>query len=189
MKFLNRDFTHSEKVALLLLLIVVLGLSYYHFVDQVVRREMAAAIAERDDKQSQLDAAQTKLGELTAMQRELEALGEKGMPSTMASYNNIKTEVTLLNRFLLPASQYSISFGAVSRSGNQIRRVITLSFTTSGFRAARGILENLANCEYRCLLGNISYGGSDNGQVTMSLTCTFYETMVGGEPDENLPAG
>ena len=32
------------------------------------------------------------------------------------------------------------------------------------------------------------YGGGAD-QVSVSLSCTFYETMVGGVPDQNLPAG
>ena len=188
MKFLSRDFTEREKAVLLALILLLMGLAYYNLVDQVVRRQMAEAIAEREQLQTDLTQLQTQLAEMRRMQQELEDLNGKGGPSYLASYNNIKAEMTLLNEILEPATQYSISFAGVARSGDLIRRNISLQFTVPNFYSARSILEQLEYSEYRCLLGDISYGSNSN-QVSVSLSCTFYETMVGGVPDQNLPAG
>ena len=188
MKLLNRDFTNKEKVVLLVLIVALMALAYYNFVDQVVRREMEAAAAEREALETDLLQLQMQLAELTRMRRELEELGGEGQISYMPSYNNLKQEMTLLNSILESAEQYTISFAGVSRSGDLIRRAISLQFTTSGFQAARLILVRLESSEYRCLLGDISYSANAAGQVSISVSCTFYETMVGGEPDSLLPA-
>ena len=42
---LNRSFTRSEKLLLLLLSAILIGLMYYYFVDQPVRQSIASADA------------------------------------------------------------------------------------------------------------------------------------------------
>lgn len=189
MKLLSRDFNRSEKMILLALVLLLLGLAYYNYVHLVVKRGMEEAIAERDQLQSDLVQLQTQLAELNRMRQELDDLGGKGGLSLMASYNNIKTEMTLLNSILEPTTQYSISFSGVSRSGDLVRRGFSLQYTAPDFSSARRILEQLALSEYRCLLGDISYSRGSAGQISISVSCTFYETMVGGVADAGLPAG
>ena len=48
MKILSRDFTLKEKLLMLLLGLVLVGLAYYNFVDQPVRTSLASAEAEAD---------------------------------------------------------------------------------------------------------------------------------------------
>ena len=188
MKVLSHDFNATEKGVLLALILLLMGLAYYNLVDQVVKREMAEAIAERDQLQLDLVELQTQLAEMERMRKELIDLDGKGGPSYMPSYNNVRAEMSLLNVILEPAIQYSISFSGVSRNGNQVRRNISLQFTVPNFNAAHLILEQLAYSEYRCMLGDISYSAGTD-RVTMNVSCTFYETMVGGTADKELPAG
>lgn len=165
MKVFSRDFTLREKILLLFLCVLLVGSMYYQFVDQPVRRAVQNAKSEKERMETELSAVQTKIAGLE--------------------------EMKMLNDILERAEQYSITFTDVTREGDQIRRNFTLQFTTSGYAAATQILTDLVHGEYRCLLGDVHCIAEQqnilDGQISISATATFYETMVGGKPDAGLP--
>ena len=192
MKILSRDFTLKEKILLLVLSLILVGLAYFQFIDRPVRQELAVAEAEKEALQLELDAVMIKIAQLQKMQEELNDLSEKDSLSVMESYNNSKAEIKLLNDILADTTQYSIAFANVTRTGDQIRRDFTLQFVTSDYKAACQVIEELGNSHYRCLIGNIACSAESGdvtmGPVTVNATATFYETMVGGIVDAGLPA-
>ena len=187
MKIMSRDFTPTEKVLLVVLAIILLGLAYYHFVDQAVRDSITTAESERQMYQTELDSAQQKLMRLQTLRSSLDALEAEGKLSWMGSYNNSKEEVAFLNDILADAQKYSISFSDVSRSGDQIRRNFTLQYQTADYAAAQDIMKRLCQGKYRCLVGDLKCAVDVDGVVTINASATFYETMVGGAPDAGLP--
>lgn len=191
MKVLSRDFTLKEKILLLILSIALIVLAYYQFIDQPVRSELSSAQAEKESIQIELDAVQIKLAQLKKMEQELTGLTGSGSLGMMASYNNSKAEIALLNDILEDTQKYSVSFSDVTRNGDLIRRNFTLQFTAADYAEATEILTQLSNSEYRCLLGNVYCDSEDGdltkGLVSVSATATFYETMVGGKADAGLP--
>ena len=191
MKVLSRDFTLKEKILLLILSLALIGLAYYQFIDQPVRRELDAAISEKETLQIELDAVQMQLAQLKRMEKELESLSKNNTMGIMGSYNNSKAEIALLNDILEDTQQYSIVFSDVTRNGDLIRRNFTLQFTVSGYEEAVQILTRLSRSECRCRLGNVYCESEDGnvlrGAVSVSATATFYETMVGGKADAGLP--
>ena len=197
MKLVSRDFRTGEKVLIAFLALVLLGLAYYWLVDKPVREGIEEAHAQRDAIQTDLTVAQAKLMQLQQMQDELDNLGSLDLSSRMGSYNNSKEELTELNRILSSASSYTVNFSNVTRSGDQIRRNFTLSFTASSYNAAKNIIRELQDCPLRCVLGNISYsGGGQNAgrsnlqsaRISISTNATFFETMYDGVPDDGLPS-
>ena len=202
MKVLSRDFTRKEKLLIGLLLIVLSVLSYYRFLDQPVRDAIAAAQAEQASLQVELDAVNAKIRTLERMRRELEDINASGEVSLMPSYNNNKSVLALLNDILDGTIQYSVSFPAVTRDGDQIRRSFSLQFSVYTYEEARFILEQLAKSPYRCLLGDlrcaeVKYRRTgylleveevETITINVNATATFFETMVGGVEDAGLPA-
>ena len=198
MKVLSRDFTRKEKILIAILLLILVGLAYYQFLDQPVREAIANAKAEQQSQQTELDALNEKIAVLEKMQREIDDLNAAGFVSIMPSYNSRDTEIALLNDILSSTKQYSISFADVTRNGDQIRRSFTLQFTIYGYDEMEWVLKQLTNSGYRCLLGDVScsIGKARKNEhsvdmetvVNVSVTATFFETMVGGTPDSGLPA-
>ena len=192
MKILSRDFTGKEKVLLVVLAVVLLGLAYYWFVDTPVRQGLETAAAEETALQTELTAVTRKVGELNRMQEELETLHGREGVSRMSSYNASKEEVRLLNDVLAGTSQYAVAFADVSREGDQIRRSFSLQFTAPRHEDISRVLGQLADSGQRCMIDNIrcsrerSYDQEGGGYV-VDATATFYETMVGGTPDAGLP--
>ena len=191
MKVLSRDFTTKEKALLAFLVLILLALAYYQFVDQPVRSALASAQSEKSALEIELQAADKRVAELTRMQQELDRMTDG--ESYMASYNNSAAELDLLNHVLSEAVQYSVSFSDVTRNSDQIRRNFTLQFTARNYNAVESILSQLVDSEYRCLVDDIrcsldTSNNSSRGIITVNATATFFETMVGGTADAGLPA-
>lgn len=191
MKIFSRDFTLREKILLLVLVLFLVGLAYYQFVDQPVRSAIESARMQENVLSEELSAIQMKIDKLENMKNELDGILTSGTIGKMGSYNSSKDEMKMLNDILDAADKYSISFADVTRTGDQIRRNFSLQYITSDYDTAIGILSRLTNGEYRCLLSdvgcNINRSDGFNEQVSVNVTGTFYETMVGGTPDAGLP--
>lgn len=193
MKILSRDFNGKERALLLFLSLVLVGLVYYYFVDQPVRTALNTAQAEMSAIQTEMDGVDAQIARLSSMQQELEKIRNGESISMMASYNNSKAELALLNDALKNTTKYSITFSDVTREGNQIRRAFSLQFTAANYDSMKQVLAELAISPYRCLIADISCSMSRTGndssatQLQVSATATFYETMVGGVADAGLP--
>lgn len=116
---------------------------------------------------------------------------EDGSISYMASYNNSKEELALLNDILSDTVQYTVTFTNVTRNNNQIRRNFSLQFRTEDYASMWEVINGLCESEYRCLVGDIKCQAAKERDgsryVTADVTATFFETMVGGTPDAGLP--
>ena len=187
MKIMSRSFTLAERILIAVLVLILLGLVYYRFVDTVVRETIANNDAEVKMLQTQMDAVQARLATLTGIQNNLDKLEAEGTLSWMPSYNNSKEEVAFLNDILADTIRYSISFANVTRSGDQIRRSFTLQYSCPSYKAAQDILMKLCTGKNRCLIGDMQCRVDNTLAVTLSASATFYETMVGGAPDAGLP--
>ena len=182
MKILSRDFTFVEKIIILVLSVVALGLVYYFLVFEPVNSGIASANSQKEVLETELQVVNTKLDSLAEMEEELD-----GSNATyMLSYNGTKKETALLNDIFASASEYNISFNDVTRQGNQIRRNFYFSFKTTSYDTVQSIMKKIANSEYRCLINDCSMSNT-NGTYSVSANATFFETMVDGKADAALP--
>ena len=192
MKVMSREFTLKERLLLLLLCMILVGLAYYQFVDRPVRAALTSAQEEAQALTTELTTVEAKLAQMRRMRDELEDVTSGGAASEMSSYNNSKAEIALLNDILSNTLQYAITFENVTRDGDQIRRNFSLQFTMDSYDGVESILSALNESHYRCLIGDVrcSAGRENNvmeGNVTVNAVATFFETMVGGTPDAGLP--
>lgn len=188
MKIMSRKFTRAEKLLIGLLIIILLGLVYYNFVDKTVRETIASSEAEARTLQTELDTAEQKLLQLKKLQDELDALEAEGRLSYLSSYNNAKAEIAFLDGVLADTLQYNVSFSNVTRSGSLIRRSFSLSYQAEDYDAAQAIIQRLCESRDRCIVGDVACSNVKDGSVSISASATFYETMVGGTPDAGLPS-
>lgn len=203
MKILSRDFTRAEKIILVVLALVLVGLAYYQFVYKMVRESVEKAHAEAEAIRVEMTGVNAKIQRMEEMQAELESIQSNPRASYMGSYNNSKEELVFLNDVLGGALQYTITFSNVTRDGDQIRRNFSLQFTTEDFASMERIISRLCDGRLRCLINDISYSVSRYNysvadrerygvdwyeRVNVNCTATFFETMVGGVEDAGLPA-
>ena len=187
MKIMSRNFTRTEKLLIVLLFLILAGLAYYQFIHKTVVQGMANAAAESEQLRTELEVAEARLTQLQALQDKMDVLESSGDMTWMSSYNNAEAEVAFLNDILARTLNYSVSFSNISRSGDQIRRSFSLSYTTPDYKSAQDILRRLCESENRCLVSDVNCSIAADGSVTMNQTATFYETMVGGTADAALP--
>ena len=203
MKILSRDFTRAEKIILVILALVLVGLAYYQFVYKMVAESIEKAHAEAEAIRVEMTGVNAKIQRMEEMQAELESIQSNPNASYMGSYNNSKEELAFLNDVLGGALQYNITFSNVTRDGDQIRRNFSLQFTTEDYASMERIISRLCDGKLRCLINDISYSVSRYNysaadrerygvdwyeRVNVNCTATFFETMVGGIEDAGLPA-
>lgn len=193
MKNMNREFTTREKLLILLLCLILVGLAYYQFVDQPVRTALNNAHAERDSLLTELTAVNAKLTVMRRMRDEMEDITAGGTVSEMKSYNNSKPEIALLNDILRGTPDYTITFADVTRDNDQIRRNFSLTFVSDKYASIQRIVKQLSESPYRCLIGDLKISVTrgktmEEGPINVNATATFFETMVGGVVDAGLPA-
>ena len=208
MKVLSRDFTTKEKIMIVVFCLLLLGLAYYRFFYVPTQDQIAAANSQRANYEIELTEVMAKEATIRKMKEEIDELGELSNVSRIESYNNSKQEISLLNRVLGPATEYSIKFSNIKRDGDLLRRNFTLMFKTDSFVSAKRIIASLEESPYRCILGDIQYQHSlrraeseeptRGGRwiddeyfydvVTVNTNATFFETMYDGVADAGLPA-
>ena len=74
MKVMSRNFTTTEKVLIIFLALVLVGLVYYQFVDKMVRSSIEASNAEYAELRTEFDELQTRLQHLKTVQNSLEEM-------------------------------------------------------------------------------------------------------------------
>ena len=191
MKLLSRDFSTKERILLLLLVLILVVLVYYQFVDVPVKDALERAESQKQALEIELDAVNTRIAKLEKMQKEIDDIYANGTLKSMPSYNNSKNVNKPLND-VLGDMGYSIRFSDVTRSGDQVRRNISLQFVANDYASVREVLAQLTGSDYRCLLGDVRCvprAKSDpDKNISVSATLTFFETMVGGVADAGLPS-
>lgn len=192
MNILNRAFTKTEKILLVILLLVIIGAGYYLFVSVPIEQGIDAARQEQYSLTTELDATQNKINSMQAMSDDINA-NKKAELSYLPSYNAGKQELDFLHATLDKTIDYSVRFTDLTREGDLIRRKWEMSYRVRNFDAAETIIEELEGCEIRCLIEDmvvtpykLGTNLNDN-EVTVKLTGAFYETMHDGTPDKELP--
>ena len=187
MRLLTRDFTLPEKLILLVLILVLMGLGYYQVIDQPIRRGIEEAHAERDNLVLELAAVERRIDDYKRRVAELEEAKE--LRHEMPSYNQSEEELRILNEVLGASEQYSLAVDKITLNGNQIRRNFLISFTAPSFETAKGIFTRLSASPIRCLVGDIQCSGvdaADGNTVNVKANGTFYETRVDAVMDAVL---
>lgn len=181
---MSRAFTTREKVMILILAILLIGVGYYFLVVKQtveIRERNAAQLAE---VQMQIDAQTAVLASNRSMEAQLEALGNRTELSVVASYDNVGNEVNALNAIMAKTTSYNLSFGQPELSNNLVRRTVSMSFTTGTVDEAMNLVMELQDCPYRCEITDFSLSASLQADgsvksVTTTAKVTFFETMEG----------
>lgn len=186
MKNLDREFQIRESLLLLILACILIGGAYYYLVHKPVTKAISKAdqkIEELTEKKQVLDAQIAALEKMAKQSGSSQAMAMGYMPS----YNYSEKEIRLLNDILQEALNYSVTFSAVARSGDQIRRSFILKFSVNDYDKMEAVLSKLTQTNIRCLISDIRCAEANDGSVQVEAAAVFYETMVGGTEDTALP--
>ena len=175
---MKRQLTAREWMLLGVLGAVLLVCGYMLLFYMPMTAERDRCLSETESCRTQTEAAQLRLEEKRRMERELEELFSADVPPlSIADYDNLQPVMFELNAILASTADYSLSFSTVDASQAIVRRSIALSFTTGSYEAAKAVLRQLHDSDYRCMLDsiNVSISQGDQESVMVSGNIVFFE--------------
>lgn len=183
---MRRQLTAREWLLLGVLGLLVLVSGYLLLFYNPMTEERDRCIAETETCRLEIDAATIRLKQKLQMEKELEEIfAAETPPLSIPDYDNLKPVMFELNSTLAGAQNYSLSFAEIETSGNIVSRSIAMTFTAGSYEAAKAVLRELDDSDYRCLLNdlNISLGNSQ-GTAVVGGNIIFFEYLT-----EPLAAG
>ena len=174
-----RSFTTREKVLMLILAVMLCGLAYYYIIQVPVTTQLSELSNQKSEIETEMLIAQSKQMQIQRMQNELEELAAApgGPMAAVPEYDNVQNVMNLLNQTLAGTLDYSVRFQQFDLSEQFVRRVVSITFTTADYNQAKATVQTLASAPYRCQVGNLSIGVSEQG-VTTDMTITFFEAQA-----------
>lgn len=177
---MRREFSKRERILLLVLVVLILGLFYYLAVQKTIVATTKEAQLRIAEAESQLLIEEAKLEKLISMEAQLDEI--KNNPDVsfakIPDYDNIQLLMIELNNILAKSAGYNLNFSNVDFTQGLARRTINMSYQAQNYTIAKSILAELVNCKYKSLVGSIGLSGQDNlnnGAVSVQLDITFYE--------------
>lgn len=184
------EFTKREKILMLCLALLVIGLLWYRFIfvataGQIDRLDSQISIAQTD-----LDIAKAKVEQMESMRDDVDKFKADGTAKvTLPDFDNTTHLMASLNSVLDKTSNYTLDFDDVDTTPSTVLRGVTISFGCSSMKAARSIMNQLERETYACSIDSVtmlanstpssraasSVPSSATG-VSVSLHAVFYET-------------
>lgn len=183
---MRRQLTAREWMLLALLGVILLIGGYILLFYNPMIEERDRCLSEAESCRMQTEAARVRLEDKRRMEKELDALfSSETPPLSIPDYDNLQPVMFALNSILANTQNYSLSFSTVDSSQTIIRRSISMTFTTGTYKAAREVLQQLHDSDYRCLLDNVTLnlgrlrGGffeiEYDSSISVSGTIVFFE--------------
>lgn len=177
------SFNNREKVLLVILACMLIGVFYYFVVQVPVTDRIMAAQALQADAEDNMVIESSKATKMKKMQAVIDAADSNTLKAEIPQYNNIKNVMVQLDNIVGSATtDYNISFSQITTNEGLVYRPINMSFDCANYAAAKNIILNLNNCQYRCMIDSVSIEPESSSNesiaaspVTVSLTITFIE--------------
>lgn len=190
---MNRAFTKREKVMLVILAVLIIGIGYFKFLLEPVNAGIENYRQMEAMEQDQILQNAALVQQKRQMEQELEALFESGDPSPIPTYDNSANLLVELHKILEGSAEYTLNFTGTNPMDVQylIGRPVSLTFRTASYSAARRIIDKLHNStnvnsisdlsiqfnsnHNQIIYWNESTEDSDKYPIVVSLTITYYE--------------
>lgn len=178
---LSYTFSKREKVLLLALALMVVGVAWFVLVYQGTANRATELDSRIAETTMEVSAAKAKVAQVEVMKREIENRKEAGaQPTTVPDFDNVTSLMAELNRVLGAASSYSISFDPLdmSSSSGYALRGIEITFDTSSFAQAESIVESLVFGSYSCSVDSLDVNtAASSGVVSTTIHLIYVERL------------
>lgn len=171
-----------ELIMLVLLMVLIIGVAYYMGFYTPLQQELADLESQSAAVDAQVNAATAKIASMDTMQRELDEIFARPADeiTEIAPYDNKEVVLSQLNGILQRSENYNLSFADPTiQADGIVRRNVSMTFSCPDYDSAKSIIQELNDCQWRCLVSNLSIsGGGDimSGSVQVSATITFFES-------------
>lgn len=195
---MNRAFTTREKVLLVILAVLIIGIGYFKLLLEPINTSIENYRNMTASEQDEILVNTALLQKKKQMETELEELFASGDPSPIPVYDNSGNLLVELHRILDKSLDYSLNFSGVSTMDVEylVRRPVSLTFQAPIYAQARAIINELHDSDnVNCISdlsmqinnGNLDYTNEiihwdedddSDYYITVSLVITYYERIV-----------
>ena len=195
---MNRAFTTREKVLLVNLAVLIIGIGYFKLLLEPINTSIENYRNMTATEQDEILVNTALLQKKKQMETELEELFASGDPTPIPVYDNSGNLLVELHRILDKSLDYSLNFSGVSTMDVEylVRRPVSLTFQASTYAQARAIIDELHDSDnVNCISdlsmqinnGNLDYineiihwdeDDDSDYYITVSLVITYYERIV-----------
>lgn len=195
---MNRAFTTREKVLLVILAVLIIGIGYFKLLLEPINTSIENYRNMTASEQDEILVNTALLQKKKQMETELEELFASGDPTPIPVYDNSGNLLVELHRILDKSLDYSLNFSGVSTMDVEylVRRPVSLTFQTPTYAQARAIIDELHDSDnVNCISdlsmqinnGNLDYTNEiihwdedddSDYYITVSLVITYYERIV-----------
>ena len=171
-----------ETLMLVFLVVLLIGVGYYMGFYTPLQDEMASIASQSADCDTMITASMTKVAKMNEMQAELDEIFARPADeiTEIAPYDNKEVVLNQLYGILGRTSEYSLSFvdPQVQEDGT-VRRNISMKFTCESYAAAKEVIDDLTDSQWRCLVNNLAISCPEEDMmqygVDVTATITFFE--------------
>ena len=195
---MNRAFTTREKVLLVILAVLIIGIGYFKLLLEPINTSIENYRNMTASEQDEILVNTALLQKKKQMETELEELFASGDPTPIPVYDNSGNLLVELHRILDRSLDYSLNFSGVSTMDVEylVRRPVSLTFQASTYAQARAIINELHDSDNVNCISDLSMQINNGNQdytneiihwdedddsdyyITVSLVITYYERIV-----------
>lgn len=173
---MKRGLSAREKVLLLILILMAIFAGYYYAFYLPTQEKITFYEEEAILVDDQIIIAEAKTMKMSMMNKELAAIkaGDMTNIKELPPYDNSRNVMNSLSAILANATQYDVSFSGVTEEDGIVRRDITLNYSCNSYDAAKSILSQIYNGDYRCLMKDLHITQS-SGVWNVNVQITYFE--------------
>lgn len=191
MEVLARQFTKREKVLLVLLAILIVGVAYFKLVHEPVTESVENSTNIINTLNTENSLLYVKAERKRQMLSEVDNILQGSNAQEIPAYDNLSQLTAFLNEALKQSQSYDITCGNVQfeENSNIVRRPVQILCIVKDYETAEKIINDIATCPFCSQISNASFlpynakevkledriDNVEDGEITLNLTMTFYE--------------
>lgn len=175
---MKKEFTRREKILLLVLAVLVIGLGYYKFVLQPINSKISDYRNMESELQLEYEQNQIKAARINMMEKEIQKAQADGIKRTVASYDNSVNLMPELYRIMKSSIDYSLDFGELVFENDIVKRPVEITYDTSTYKQARAIIDKLYSSQYAMQVDDLTIQtreATDRQVVTTYISIIYFE--------------
>ena len=151
-------FSKREKALIGVLVVILLFLLWYQFIFSNVQNQVDGLQTQISDAQENLTIDQTKLTQLSSMQKAIDQYKQLGLSAeAMPSFDNQQNVMNLLNSTLASTTSYTLTFDDLDTSeADIVKRGVTITFGCNTYDEAKAVLLSLQQGPYPCAIDSMN---------------------------------
>ena len=179
---MNRAFTTREKVMMVILALLMIGIGYYKLILEPINLGVEDYNTRAAEEQDIITTNMLLVQKKKMMEAELTELFAQGDPTPIPSYDNVGPLIVELHSILDGTVDYTLTFSDTSylSGGYLVRRPIRLDFTAGSYSQARSIINRLHDSVNINQISDLSISLVKNNDqeesgVSVSMVITYFE--------------